>query len=463
MERKEETAAKFHALVLIFPLQGHINPMLQFSKRLAARGIKVTVVTTNSINLPVESRSNLIKFESIPEISNQEGEKDEKQTDNDRIDVFLKKIEAEVLEHLPMIFERKAAAGEPVKVLVYDSVMPYAFDIAQKQGILGAAFFTQSCTVCAIYHHIHQGTLKVPLEEPNSSLPSVPIILESKDLPSFIYETGSYPALLRLVLYQNLNFKKADWLFFNSFDSLEHEAISWMASQYPMIKAIGPTVPSMYLDKQLQDDKAYGLSLFKPDTEACLKWLDSKAVGSVVYASFGSLANLGEEQMEEIARGLTNSQCYFLWVVRASEESKLPSNFKSEGEEKGLIVNWCPQLEVLAHQSVGCFLTHCGWNSTLEALSLGVPMVAMPQWTDQPTNAKCIVDLWKTGVQVKACEGVMRKEEIKMAIKEVMVGEKSVELKKNATWWKELAKKAMIEGGSSDKNIEQFVSSFLST
>ena len=133
------------------------------------------------------------------------------------------------------------------------------------------------------------------------------------------------------------------------------------------IKTIGPAIPSTYLDERLEDDKEYGLNLFNPNVDICTKWLNSKETGSVVYTSFGSLAALGEEQMEELTWGLKNSNFYFLCVVRESEEKKLPNNFIEETVEKGLVVPWCPQLEVLAHKAVGCFVTHCGWNSTLEA------------------------------------------------------------------------------------------------
>lgn len=102
------------------------------------------------------------------------------------------------------------------------------------------------------------------------------------------------------------------------------------------MKTVGPTVPSIYLDKQLEDDKDYGLNLFHPNAEACMKWLDTKEKSSVVYASFGSLATAGGSQMEELAIALKNSNKNFLWVVRASEESKLPSNFVNETSEKGL-------------------------------------------------------------------------------------------------------------------------------
>ena len=231
-----------------------------------------------------------------------------------------------------------------------------------------------------------------------------------------------------------------------------------MASKQWPIKTVGPAIPSLYLDKRLEDDKEYGLHLFKPDVDACMKWLDTKETGSVVYTSFGSLASLGEEQMEELTWGLKNSNYYFLWVVRETEQQKLPSNFLEETVENGLVVNWCPQLEVLTHKAVGCFMTHCGWNSTLEALSFGVPMVAMPQWTDQTTNAKFIKDVWKVGVRIKLDErGIATKEEIELCIREVMEGESGKEMKKNSIKWKEFAKEAVDEGGSSDKNIEEFV------
>ena len=161
----------------------------------------------------------------------------------------------------------------------------------------------------------------------------------------------------------------------------------------------------------------------------------------------------------ELATGLKQSGCFFLWVVRETETDKIPKNYVEEIGEKGLIVSWSPQLEVLAHESVGSFLTHCGWNSTLEGLSLGVPMIGMPHWTDQPTNAKFVEDVWKVGVRVKAeGDGFVRREEIVRCVGEVMEGEKGKEIRKNAEKWKMLAKEAVAEGGSSDKSIDEFVS-----
>lgn len=225
------------------------------------------------------------------------------------------------------------------------------------------------------------------------------------------------------------------------------------------VRTVGPTIPSVYLDNRLPDDREYGLSMFKPVTEVCIKWLDDQWDKSVVYVSFGSLVSLQEEQMEELAWGLWNTNKPFLWIVRSAEESnKLPNTFVEMATEggRGLVVTWCPQLQVLAHRSLGCFVTHCGWNSTLEAISLGVPMVAMPQWSDQITNAKLIMDAWKIGVRVKLDKkGVIRREEMAECIRWVM-GEE--EMRENMKKWKRVCREAMEEGGSSDRNIQDFIS-----
>ena len=214
----------------------------------------------------------------------------------------------------------------------------------------------------------------------------------------------------------------------------------------------------MYLDKRLEDDKDYGISLFEPEAVACKKWLDSKGDASVVYVAFGSLAALGEEQMEEMASAFGNSNRHFLWVVRETEVKKLPSNFIEKTAGRGLVVSWCHQLEVLAHKAVGCFVTHCGWNSTLEALSLGVPMVSIPQWSDQPTNAKFVMDVWQVGVRAKLdTKRIVTRQELELCIREVMEGERAPEFKRNSDKWKQLATTALDKGGSSDKNIEEFV------
>ncbi|TVU30835.1 hypothetical protein EJB05_22479, partial [Eragrostis curvula] len=216
----------------------------------------------------------------------------------------------------------------------------------------------------------------------------------------------------------------ADDVLVNSFYELQTKEAEYMASRWGA-KTVGPSVPSAYLDNRLPDDTSYGFHLHAPMTAEAMAWLDKRPAHSVV----------------------------------ASETPKLPKGFADKAEERGLVVTWCPQLDVLAHPAIGCFVTHCGWNSTMEGLAAGVPMVAMPQWADQPMNAKYIEDVWRVGVRVRPDpQGmVIWRHEMERCVKEVMEGEISKQYRENAKSWSIKAKKAMSEGGSSDNNMVEFL------
>ncbi|XP_040952742.1 UDP-glycosyltransferase 74G1 [Gossypium hirsutum] len=288
----------------------------------------------------------------------------------------------------------KAALTRPLAPkFTFKRFSRWALDVAKQFGIPPAVFFTQSCAVNNVYYHVSKGILQLPLlPEVNVSLPELPL-LQVSELPSFISDYEPQSAWFDVTVKQFENVDGADWVVFNIFYELE-EVVDWMSSFWNVM-TIGPTIPSMYLDKRLDDDKDYGMNLFNPETDACRSWLNGKPNGSVVYVSFGSLALPEANQMQELALALKGSDCNFLWVVRETTEmAKLPTHFIEETKEKGLVVTWYNQLEVLSHDLICCFLTHCGLNSVLEALSLGVLMLEMPFWTDQITNAKLVEDVY---------------------------------------------------------------------
>ncbi|KAG6422889.1 hypothetical protein SASPL_113271 [Salvia splendens] len=230
-----------------------------------------------------------------------------------------------------------------------------------------------------------------------------------------------------------------------------------MTRKWPM-KTIGPTI---LLNQKDDTNKHTTINMFEPKHDACItQWLDSKKPASVVYVSFGSVASLGKPQMEELAHGLAATNSPFLWVVRESEVDKLPRDF--EPGERGLVVAWCDQPEVLAHRAVACFLSHCGWNSTLEAVGHGVPVVAVPQWMDQKTDAKFIEDVWGVGVGMGLCEsGIVGRKEITVCIEGVVGGERGVGLRRKVCELKRLAKEAVGCAGTSTSNIQHFVEELL--
>ncbi|KDP45197.1 hypothetical protein JCGZ_15062 [Jatropha curcas] len=460
----ENKPYKAHCIVLPHPAQGHINPMFQFSKRIQNKGVRVTLVTTKFVSKTIKhkpSSTSSIVLETISD-GYDEGGIDQAES----VEVYLESFKKVGTKTLCDLLDKLNDNGFPVSCIVYDAFMPWCLEVAKKNGLVGAVFFTQSCAVDIIYYNVYKGLIKPPLDRETQVLAPGLTPLEVEDLPSFVHHFGSDPAVFDMLVDQFSNIDEVDWVLCNTFYELEQEAADWLAKLWPL-RTIGPTIPSMYLDKQLQDDKDYGFYIYKPNNEACKNWLNGKPKGSVVYVSFGSLATLATEQIEELSWALKSitisNNYYFLWVVRESEQTKLPRNFIQEISEKGnLVVKWSAQLDVLACEAIGCFVTHCGWNSTLEALSLGVPMVAMPQWTDRSTNAKYIMDVWKMGIRAHVDEkGIVREDAIRDCIQKVMDGERRECIKENVEKWKKLAKAAANGGGSSDRNITEFVDNLI--
>ncbi|KAL1292615.1 UDP-glycosyltransferase 74F2 [Arachis ipaensis] len=458
----EESKHVAHCLVLAYPAQGHINPMIEFSKRLIQRGLKITLVST--VSFWNTTTPHTLKSLSSSDPQNIQVESISDGYDNgglaaaESLEIYKETFWKVGPRTLSNLIQKLASNNNPVDCVICDGFLYWALDVAKDEfGILGALFFTQPCAVNNIYFHVYKKWLELPLSESEYLIPGLPKLAAS-ELPSFLYDYGSYPGYFDIIRNQFCNIHKADWVLANTFYELESQVVNWLKEIWPL-KTIGPCVPSMYLDKRLLHDNDYGVSIYDQNIDSCIKWLNDKTKGSVVYVSFGSMAGLTEKQTEELAFGLKESDCYFLWVVRDCDHAKIPKWFlETNDSEKGLVVTWCPQLLVLTHDAVGCFLTHCGWNSTLEAICFGVPTIAMPLWTDQITNAKHIKDVWKMGVRVDADEkGLVRRESIGNCIKEILESEKGNEIKNNALKWRNLAKDSVDEGGSSDQNITEFV------
>ncbi|XP_023002861.1 UDP-glycosyltransferase 74E2-like [Cucurbita maxima] len=444
-----------HVVLFAYPKQGHLSPMLQFAKRLASKGLRITFLTTTSatksleIDLPASYQIDL-RFISDVRTEPIRSLKDEHES-----------FEAVVSKSFGDFIDRtlRSSGYDPPRFVVFDSVMPWAMDVARVRGIDSAPLFTESCVVNHILNQVYEGSFSIPPVEnvaAGISIPPLPV-LQTEDLPYFSYEPE---LVLKFMTDQFSSFKNAKWIFFNTFDQLEMKVVNWMAQKWP-IKTIGPSIPSAYLDGRLKDDKTYGLNHQNLNHGKIFQWLYSKEIASVIYISFGSLVILPEEQVKEVANFLKDTNFSFLWVLRESEQEKLPNNFMQQTSHKGLVVKWCCQLQVLSHKSICCFITHCGWNSTIEALSLGVPMIAVPQWIDQTTNAKFVADVWKVGARVKMNDkGIATKLELEASLRHVSQGYRQNEIKQNSIKLRNLAKEAMEEGGSSDINIERFVKEF---
>ncbi|KAK8564273.1 hypothetical protein V6N13_005495 [Hibiscus sabdariffa] len=200
------------------------------------------------------------------------------------------------------------------------------------------------------------------------------------------------------------------------------------------------------------------------DENECLNWLKSKEPNSVVYVCFGSMADFDLCQLIEIAKGLEASGQSFVWVVRNEKEKLLPEGFERKMEGKGLIIRgWAPQVLILENEAIGGFVTHCGWNSVLEAVSTGVPVITWPVAAEQFYNEKLLTEILKIGVEVGARKwkrfvgDFVRSEAIEKAVREVIAGESAVEMRNRAKRLAEMAKKAVENGGSSDSHLNALI------
>lgn len=210
-------ATKTHIIAIPFPLQGHINPMIQLCNRLASKGVGVTFVTTASVASALDGRAggSSINFETVPDstVGVPEG--------LDIYETFFHMFKTAITNGVPDIIDKHITT---IRAVVYDSCVPWVLEIAHGKGLKGAVLFTQPCTVCTVFYHVHKGSFVIPPEDDDSevSLPGMPV-MRVQDLPSLVCSKNSYPSLLTLLVEQFLTFEEADWRLFNTFDKLEDE------------------------------------------------------------------------------------------------------------------------------------------------------------------------------------------------------------------------------------------------
>ncbi|KAL3830161.1 hypothetical protein ACJIZ3_018963 [Penstemon smallii] len=217
----------------------------------------------------------------------------------------------------------------------------------------------------------------------------------------------------------------------------------------------------------------------------CLKWLDEQPDGTVLYVSFGSGGTLSSEQLKELALGLEMSEQRFLWVVKSPHDEArnatyftidekeemdrfefLSTDFMNRTKGKGfLLAQWAPQIEILAHRAVGGFVTHCGWNSVLESIVHGVPIIAWPLFAEQRMNAVLLRDDLKVALRVRENEdGIVDSEQIAKLAKSLIKGkeEKGIEIRNRIVSLKGAAAQALTKDGYSTKSLAKVIGKWIS-
>ncbi|CAL5003835.1 unnamed protein product [Urochloa decumbens] len=469
-----------HAVVVPYPGSGNINPALQLSKLLRRHGVFVTFVITEHNLRRVRDAAAAdegsgaavsgggregFRIETIPD-GMLDADRDAQDYDTGLSKATAHHGAAPLRELVARL--RGGAGVPPVTCVLPTSLMSFALEVARELGVPSMVLWGSSAA--ALMGHMRLRELKergyLPLKDVSCLtnghlektiidwIPGMPPI-SLGDVSSFVRTTDPDDFGLWFNITEANNCTNAGALIINTFEALEPDVLAALRAEYPRIYTVGPL--GTMLRRGLSDDDLIDLSLWKQDTE-CLAWLDAQEPGSVVYANFGSLTVLTAAQLAEFAWGLAATRRPFLLVVRDDlvtggngGVAALPPDFLSETAEQCCVATWCPQERVLRHAAVGCFVTHCGWNSACEGLAAGVPMVCWPVFADQFTICKYACEVWGVGIRL---DEAVRREQVAAHVGEAMESE---EIGRSAARWKAEAEAAACCGGSSCENLLSLV------
>ncbi|MCL7023650.1 hypothetical protein MKW94_018929 [Papaver nudicaule] len=466
--------------------QGHLIPMIDMAKLFAQRGVIVTIVTVPSeaekfksvIDRAVGRGGLQIRLLQLEVASAKPGLFD---NGHDKIVSQIKDFFNSAAS-LQQPFEQSFRKLQPTpSCIISDIVFYWTSETAIRFRIPRVVFDGFGCCSRLCHHNILHSRLHRSITSDSEPfiIPGLPdeIEITKGKLPMHFHSHNSDDEIKDAIHRINKADETAYGVMINSFRELEpNYAELYRKAKNNKAWCIGP----VSLCNKETVDKAERGNKASIDGNQCLKWLDSKEPSSVVYACFGSFWNLAPSEIMEIGLGLESSGYPFIWVIGGggeySEIDKLltEDRFAERNEGRGLVIKgWAPQVLILSHRAIGGFLTHCGWNSTLEGVCAGVPLLTWPMGAEQFLNENLVVRVLKIGVKVAEDEvdgdGAKcmeeermrvgkKKDEVEKAVKKVMDGgEEGEERRKRARELGEKAKKAMEEGGSSHFNMTLFM------
>ncbi|GAA0152524.1 glycosyltransferase [Lithospermum erythrorhizon] len=338
-------------------------------------------------------------------------------------------------------------------VIIFDTYMSWVVRLGSRKSIRVASFFPQSALMFSLYFHyallVLNGHANVDVSGKGDELVDyIPGVgpINIRDLPTPINGRGQ--EVMHRVQEAFSMIPKSQFLLLTSVHELECEIIDALAKILPIpIYSIGPAIPYFNVNNKNGNNK---------DSPLYLKWLNAQPKDSVLYISQGSFLSTSNAQLEEIIAGVHLSGVRFFWV--SLDEASLFQN--GSHISNGVVVPWCDQLMVLAHEAIGGFWSHCGWNSTKECVFSGHPMVCFPLVWDQQNNCKQIVEDWKIGLKVKKDdESLVTRDEIAKLVNRFMdlESEQGREMRQRAKQLQEICRRDIGREGSSQINIDAFV------
>ncbi|XP_060176960.1 UDP-glycosyltransferase 73C25-like [Lycium barbarum] len=474
---------------ILFPLMapGHMIPMIDIAKLLANRGAITTIITT-----PVNAN----RFSSTINHATQTGQKIQILTVNfPSVEVGLPEG-CENLDMLPSLdmaskfFAAISMMKQQVESLleglnpkpsciISDMGLPWTTEIARKNSIPRIVFHGTCCFSLLCSYKILSSKVLENLTSDSEyfvvpDLPDRVELTKAQVSGSAKSNSSASSSVLKEVIEQIRSAEESSYgVIVNSFEELEPIYVEeYKKARAKKVWCVGPV---SLCNKDNEDLVTRGNKTAIANQD-CLKWLDNKEARSVVYASLGSLSRLTVLQMAELGLGLEESNRPFVWVLGGGgklddlEKWILENGYEERNKERGLLIRgWAPQVLILSHPAIGGVLTHCGWNSTLEGISAGLPMVTWPLFAEQFCNEKLVVQLQKIGVSLgvkvpvkwgdEENVGVLvKKDDVKKALDKLMdEGEEGQVRRTKAKELGELAKKAFEEGGSSYVNLTSLI------
>ncbi|QCD83296.1 UDP-glucosyl transferase 73C [Vigna unguiculata] len=457
-----------HVFFIPFLAYGHIIPTVDMAKLFAEKGVKATIITT-PLNAPFitktigkpKTSSTTIHVRTIELPCAEAGLPNGCENTNSITSGALFPAFFRACGLLQDQFEQLLLEQRP-NCVVADVMFPWATNSAAKFGVPslvydGTSFFSICANECM---GLYEPYKNVSSDSEPFLIPNLPgeITITRMQVSPHVMSNES-PGVTKLLEEVRESELKSYGMVVNSFYELEKVYADHLRNVLGR-KAwhIGP----MFLSNRVKEEKAHG-----EDEHECLKWLDTKKPNSVVYVCFGTTTKMTTSQLKDIATGLEASGEQFIWVVRKSEEDGvewLPEEFEKKIEGKGLIIRgWAPQVLILEHEAIGAFVTHCGWNSILEGVVAGVPMVTWPIAYEQFFNEKLVCEILKIGVPSGAkkwAAGVgdtVKWEAVEKAVKTIMSGEEANEMRNKVKVLSHLAREAVAEGGSSNSDLNALI------
>lgn len=313
-------------------------------------------------------------------------------------------------------------------LIIFDVSQIWLGSLVSSVNIPGVPFNTSSAAMTSFYSHL--------LSNPGVEYPHPGIFLRESEMAAVRILLESVSSEAKEYFKRERPKESCDIELIKSFEGLEGKYFEYLSTlAKKRIIPVGPLVEDL---------------VNKNEHSEVIEWLNMKDRCSSVFVSFGSEYFLTNEDMEEIAHGLELSNMNFIWVIRFPEgekirvEEALPKGFQERVGERGLIVeNWAPQARILGHSSIGGFVSHCGWNSVMESMKFGVPIVAMPMQLDQPLNARLMVEVGMGIEVVRDNNGKLQREEVAKVIREVVVEEIGEDVRRKA---KEFSKNTRDKG-----------------